>query len=478
MNTNRLLPDERDLQEIHLTALEILEKIGAKISHPLMKDRLAGLGCRIDGERVYFPCAVTEAALQLAPDEFTIYGSSLERRVTVGQQKTIGTNTGIFAFIYDEETGRVRYSTRADVAATTRLLDRMESVHAVYVSLVDATEVEPHLITVTDFAETLANTDKPLIGPGVTTRLEAEAVAALAAVPHSGDRSRLAGSPTCVPFICAVTPLIFPDGIVDAIEVIAEAGLPLDVLSNPVMGLTAPLTIAGTVAQGHAELLAMVVMAQAVRPGLPVLMQNTPSVADLRTLNSTTGSIESGMVRQVGAALARHLHLPSIAHGHSSSARMDFQSGQEKALNALLIASAHPSVLGGMGALGNCTLTSYESILIDNECFAAIFRALEGTSTADDRLDLNAFAEIAARGNAMSLKHTRKYMRSGEVLNYRLAVREGLVDGAPPAAGLIERAKAETQKLLTDHPGSKLPEAAVRQMDSIIQEYDRHFKKP
>ena len=135
----------------------------------------------------------------------------------------------------------------------------------------------------------------------------------------------------------------------DALIVVAQAGLPLEVIANPVMGVTAPYTIAGTVALGHAEVLAAAVMAHAVRPGLPILNGNTPSVADMRTLASTTGGPETGLIRRTVAELSHHLGLPSCVHGHTSSARVDYQAGDEKALNTLLIASARPSILGGLG---------------------------------------------------------------------------------------------------------------------------------
>ena len=155
----------------------------------------------------------------------------------------------------------------------------------VYVSLLDATDQPAHLITLADFAATLANTTKPLIGPGVVNGAEAEAVVAMARALRGPE---LARHPPCVPFICPITPLRFPAALVDALTVVAQAGLPLEVIANPVMGVTAPYTIAGTVALGHAEVLAAAVMAHAVRPGLPILNGNTPSVADMRTLASTT----------------------------------------------------------------------------------------------------------------------------------------------------------------------------------------------
>ena len=164
----------------------------------------------------------------------------------------------------------VRRATLADVAATTRVLDALPNVDIVYVSLLDATDQPPHLITLADFAATLANTTKPLIGPGVVNGAEAEAIVAMARALRGPELARY---PPCVPFICPITPLRFPAALVDALTVVAQAGLPLEVITNPVMGVTAPYTIAGAVALGHAEVLAAAVMAHAVRPGLPILQR-------------------------------------------------------------------------------------------------------------------------------------------------------------------------------------------------------------
>ena len=143
-------------------------------------------------------------------------------------------------------------------------MDAMENLHAVYVSLVDATDVASHMSTVTDFAAVIANTTKPLIGPGVTNRAEAETIVNIAGALRGGDGDYLKKYPVCVPFICPISPLFFPKDIVDALICVAESGLPLIALTNPVMGLTSPYTIASTVALGHAEVLATAVIAHIV----------------------------------------------------------------------------------------------------------------------------------------------------------------------------------------------------------------------
>jgi trimethylamine--corrinoid protein Co-methyltransferase len=473
MANKGLLTPEEGLRSIHETAVRILAEIGIRSDHPEMRDRLAGKGCRVQGERVFIPPELVAATLQAVPASFSIYGRSPEDSITPGSEKTYCINTGILANIYDLDSGQIRRSTLEDVKTTTRLLDAMDHVHAVYVSLVDATELKPHMVTVGDFAAVLANTTKPLVGPGLTNRAEAEAVIAMARAVRQGGAERLRSFPLCVPFVCPVSPLYFPRDIVDAVFVIAEAGLPLNALTNPVMGLTAPYTIAGCVALGHAEVLALMVIAHAVAPGLPILIHNTPSVADMRSLASTTGGPETGLIRRTVIELSHYLHIPACAHGHTSSAVLDFQAGEEKALNGLLIASARPAMLGGLGGLANVTVTSYEAILLDNERLGALLRILQGVQVDADHLAFEVMTELAQTGSALSHEHTLKYLYAAEVWKPRLAMRQGLVGGAPAPQTSLDRARAETRKLIETYQVEPLAEDVQAEIDEILDTYDR-----
>ena len=169
------------LEQIHQAALCILDEIGVEMDHVEMRERLAGLGCRVTGDRVTFPPEVIAATLAAIPPRFQLYGRTREMTVLVeADGPMLCTNTGILPNIYDLNTGIVRRATLADVAATTRVLDALPNVDIVYVSLLDATDQPAHLITLADLAAALANTTKPLIGPGVVNGAEAEAVVALA----------------------------------------------------------------------------------------------------------------------------------------------------------------------------------------------------------------------------------------------------------------------------------------------------------
>ena len=472
MSGYRFFVDDEGLARMNDTAMRVLAELGVRTDHPDMRERLAGLGCTVVGETVRIPPHVVEGALATTPHSFAAHGRDPAQCLVVGEPgHTYCTNTGIVPNIVDFDTGEIRRSTLRDVELTTRLLDALTNVDIIYVSLVDATEMPPELVTLHDFAAVLRNTTKPLIGPGITSGAEAEAVVAMAAAVRGG-REQLAAAPLSAPFICPITPLHFPSHIVDALCVVAEAGLPLDIVTNPVMGVTAPYSLSGTVMLGHAEVLATIVMAQAVRPGLPVLNQNTPSIADMRTLGSTTGGPETGLIRRTAIELSGFVNIPAGAHGHTSSARIDIQAADEKTLNTLLIASARPALLGGMGGMSNVTLTAYETLALDDERFGAVRRVLQGVAYDDDSLGFDVISDLVAGGDIIGHEHTLARLRSGETWRPALAVRQGLVNGQPPAATMLDRARTAVRKMMETHRVAPLAASVQANIDAILAEYE------
>jgi trimethylamine--corrinoid protein Co-methyltransferase len=462
---------DTELEKIHQTSIKILAELGIQMEHAEMRDCLAGLGCRVTDTRIYFPPDLVERTVKAIPHGFKLYGRDDKTGVMVDANGPfLCTNTGILPNIYDFESGAIRRSVLVDVETTTRVLDALSEVDIVYATLMDATELPSHLITVTGFAATLANTIKPLVGPGITNGSEAKVIIALASTLRNGNRQEVSAQPPCAPFVGAITPLKFPKDVIDALIEIVRFGLPLMALTNPVAGATAPYTIAGTVALGHAEVLAIAVMAHAIKPGAPILSFNTPTIADMRTLASTTGGPETGMMRSIAVEVARYLGIPSWGHGHTSSARLDIQASDEKSINALLIAQARPSLLGGLGGLAN--VTSYETLVMDNERFGALRRILRGVTVDDEHLAHSVIADVAQGKDLLSHSHTLRHLRGGEVWAPKLAHRQGLISGQPEGVSTLERARAEAKRIMEIHIVEPLAEHIQKEINEIIRECD------
>jgi len=67
--------------------------------------------------------------------------------------------------------------------------------------------------------------------------------------------------------------------------------VPVALSSAPMAGSTSPLTMAGTLAQLHAEQLAGVTICQLTRPGAPILYGGIPGMANLRTAAYLGGAV-------------------------------------------------------------------------------------------------------------------------------------------------------------------------------------------
>ena len=177
------------------------------------------------------------------------------------------------------------------------------------------------------------------------------------------------------------------------------------------------------------------------------------------------------MLRSLAVEVARYLGLPSWGHGHTSSARLDIQASDEKSINALLIAQARPSLLGGLGGLANVTLTSYETLVMDNERFGAFRRIFQGVAVDDEHLAFDVIADVLSGENLLSHDHTLRQLRGLEFWKPKLARRQGLISGQPEPGSTLERARAEAKRIMENHIVEPLADHIKLEIKKIIREY-------
>jgi trimethylamine--corrinoid protein Co-methyltransferase len=162
------------------------------------------------------------------------------------------------------------------------------------------------------------------------------------------------------------------------------------------------------------------------------------------------------------------LGIPSCAHGHTSSTHLDYQAAAEKILNGLMIALARPSLLGGLGGLANVTLTSYESILLDNEGYGAIFRTLKGVQIDQDHLAFDTIRELTQTGDVLTSEHTLSHLHSDEVWIPQLADRQGLIGGTTGGQISVKKARDQTRKILDTYKIEPLAESIQLEINAIL----------
>jgi trimethylamine--corrinoid protein Co-methyltransferase len=241
-------------------------------------------------------------------------------------------------------------------------------------------------------------------------------------------------------------------------------------LPCPILGATAPMSIAGGLVQQNAEMLASIVLAQLVRPGLPILYKGRLSVMDARTGLSVWGNPEIGLISAATVEMGHHYGLPVDVYGLSTSAHTsDVQNGYERAFNALVPVLAGADEISGVGEIDSGVSSSLAQMVIDDEILSSVGRIWRGFEVDKEALALDVMAEVmSGPRHFLAEMHTVRYMRRGEVLLTRLAGRDGWAEWeATGRRGLLERAQEKASELLADHevpPPSEEQVAALREV--------------
>jgi trimethylamine--corrinoid protein Co-methyltransferase len=184
------------------------------------------------------------------------------------------------------------------------------------------------------------------------------------------------------------------------------------VASAPITGTTGPATLAGTLAQMHAEALAGVSLAQFISPGSKVMYGAVPMTMDLRTMHLTMGAVETSMMNAAAVRLAKKYQLPIYASaGVTESKTPDLQSGVEKSISCLLVGLAGGDYIHlSAGMLDSGNAISFEQFIIDNEILGAIRRLLTGIRVDKETLAVSIIDKVGPGGNYVTEDHTIDHM--------------------------------------------------------------------
>jgi trimethylamine--corrinoid protein Co-methyltransferase len=243
-------------------------------------------------------------------------------------------------------------------------------------------------------------------------------------------------------------------------------------LPCPTAGTTAPLTIAGAVAQQNAEVLAAITLAQTVHPGLPVVYCGRLAMMEPRTGFSVWGGVELGLASAVTVQIAHRYGLPVNVYGFSTNAHtLDIQNGFERALNAAIPALAGADELSGIGEMEAGVMGSYAQMVVDSEMTHSVRRLLRGVAVNDDTLAVDVINTVMDEDhNFLTQRHTSRHLRGGEILLTRLAER-GPWDGWEQKGreSMAERAQTEAERILTTHQAPPLEAQQERELDRILE---------
>ena len=466
---------EEALDRIEATAYRLLEEIGISLQHVRAREMLHGRGCRIEAERTFIPRGVVQQALEDVQPHTEIRNRDGSRAFALGDGAIRFHNGGGPPFIYDLETGERRPALLQDVADVTRVLDALPNVDVI-VPLFGPQDVPPELLAVVSTAVTLRNTSKPVSSAAVD-KPESVGYMVQMAAACCGGMASYKKNPSMIISVSPVSPLTFSEAITAAIMAVVESGSPFYPLPAPCLGATGPITMAGALAQQHAEVLASLVIAAAARPGALVGYSSRISPIDLRTAVSSWGGPEVGMSGACAAQLAHRLGLPCDAYGLSSSAtRLDPQFAYERLTNAFVPALAGADLLSGLGTTESGMAGALEVAVIDDEIIGLLKRVARGCAVDEETLAFEVIRDVVQNdGVFLGEAHTVRHMREGALWMPGISVWAAADDAGSRREGVVARAKSRAAEILETHAVEPLPEDVSRELDQIMEQARHHL---
>ena len=461
-----------DQQEsLYARILDFLENRGVELQHAAMAQQLRRAGARTNPKTgaVRFPRQLVNEALaqlpaqvHLAPLDNTLPLVTLPHKAGCF---SVCTGTGARNII-DPRTGVKRLLTEADIHLWGRVAGSLE--HIDLCAFPTPTDAPPQTVDVHALRALLSSTGKHVwIQPhtGDTLPYLLELVQARAETP-------LAERPIASIIGCALTPLCFKPMDMEVMHQACRLGMPIHLSSLPVMGGTAPITVAGSVALAAVEVTAMAVMVQLLTPGHPVIGLATALGMDMGTGKTRKASVEAMLANAAAAQVIAHaLHIPTHTAGMSTDARVrDDQAVTEHSLFAGLVATAGVDIVGRAGEIEAAKTVCPLQLMLDNDIAATAKRLAAGIQWDSEQLAWDEIWQVQPGKHFVECEHTLRHCRDP----LRLPL---LAPGTerPAAESALDRAREHFLQVIETVPEPSLPVETERAMERIVQAADQRL---
>jgi trimethylamine--corrinoid protein Co-methyltransferase len=408
---------EDQVERVHDASLEILEVVGLLVRNREARSLFARHGCRADEETgiVRLPRNIVRHFLDACPPRFTYHGRDARYDRTLPDDGPLMVNGSSAPDVLDLETGRVRRARSDDIARIAALINELPG-YDVLALPVTADDAPPGQLSISRFYPALKNCLKPVRGSAPSLE-EGKAILRMCAQIAGGEAAFWERPFVAFQYCALVSPLTMDVESTEKLLRYSEWQVPSFGVVVPNAGLTAPLTLLGTLAQCNAEFLAETVLVQMVRPGTPRVYDVLPTVADMRTVAYAPGGVETGILMMGCAQMARFYHVPSAGFVGLTNAKLnDAQSGFETGMSAVA------ALLGGadlmaMGGLLDAMMTfDYAKLVIDGEIALMLKRIVRGLEFSEENLALDALGEVGPGGTFVETRHTLRRARTTAVL--------------------------------------------------------------
>jgi len=461
---------EEQVEAIHKGILEVLWVTGVRVEHQKALKLFEKNGCKVDHDemRVRIPQAIVEECLRMAPSSF--YAKARDP----GNSLMLGGDTVYFGavpgnYTVDLDTWELRLATRKENYDGVRVLEALPNLHLF-------TPYTPYFVF-EGVPSSMGMLESLAARMRISTKCQCE--------NSSNDCEiftiQMAQAEGIDLLGCCVvsSPLTIWGYAVESVFRLAEAGFPIRTCSGSIMGANSPATIAGSMITNCAELVAVVVFTQLVKPGIRVLVKDMILPQNMRSGAPVFGAIETVLHNAAFNQVFRKYGIPRATTYCAPSSKLpDYQSGYEKTTNTLIAALSGVNYTETHGGVSGERSHHPVQAILDDDLAGIVGRFIEGITVSNETLAIDLIGEVGPiPGHFLNKAHTRQWWKQEQFIPKvadRLTYPEWMSTGKKTAT---DYAREKMDEILATQKPAPLTPSQEEDIERILEEARQYYKK-
>ncbi|MEM5519178.1 trimethylamine methyltransferase family protein [Sulfitobacter sp. AS59] len=463
-----ILNDEA-LEIIERNADIVLEEIGVNFpDNPEALELWRAAGATVTGDRVRIPRGLARELCKTAPSEYTQHARNPERNVVIGGRNLVLAPVYGPPFVRDAAGGR-RYATMDDFNKFVKLGYMSKWLHHSGGTVCEPTDVPVNKRHLDMLHAHMTLSDKPFMG-SVTEPSRAQDSVDMCNILFGADFVQQ--NTVMTSLININSPMTFDDVMMGALKVFAENNQAAIISPFIVGGAMAPVSVAGTLTQVLAEVMAGIAYSQLIRKGAPAIFGAFVTSIDMNSGAPTFGTPEAAHITYGAGQLARRMKLPFRSAGSFCGSKLpDAQAAYETAnsLNMGLLSGVN-FMLHACGWLEGGLVSSFEKFVMDADQLGTLHHLARGIEMDENAQALDAIREVGPGGHYLGCAHTQANFKQAfwksDLLDYK-PFETWSDEGSRDTQTL---ATARVEKLLGDYVQPPMDPAIREALDAFVAE--------
>lgn len=450
-------------------ARQLLETVGVKVQSPEARELLylAGATVNKNTDIVFLPGQVIDSALKQTPSTFFLHDRLGKQTIKYGGENVHFDPGSSGVHILDPDTLDHRSSLTSDLVRVVKIVEMLPQYDAQSTALV-CNEVPKSISDFYRLYVVLLLSQKPIVTGSFSIK-NLDVMIEMLAI-FSGGRKNLTEKPQAVFDVCPTPPLIWSEFGAQNLIGLARAGIPAEIVSMPLAGVAAPVTLFGSITQHAAESLAGIAIHQAANVGAPVVWGGAPAIFDMHKGGTPFGAIETAMINAGCAQVGKCMNLPTHGYlGASDSKVIDAQSGMESSITAMIGALAGINMISGAGMLDYLACQSPEKLVLDAEAITSAKRLLNGIDDLPGSMLTTFYDGFNFKSDFLKQRITRDLFSSEQHLPSDVIDRDSLRGWqASGKLDAFQRARDCTSRLLQEYRRPAFDKNQVSELHKLV----------